>query len=339
MEDNNGGSRVQVRVKELASGKETLLDLGTWDTVGIMKRRLEGKGFGPAALQRLVHAGRILDEEETLLGSGVSKSPTVFLAMKRVDYANSVTGSMPEPRGYTPANLSSFSSPYRPAETSQTSQTDEEVPTCRICHGEHNGPGDQRLFSPCLCRGSMRYVHVACLNRWRAVSNNPQSYYQCDSCRYKYNLRRTAFAEYCNSYKVQEVLTTVTCVCLVVLGGLLSYTTGIEHRLYRACEWTPQWHGTRWSSIFDFFMCGLIVVGIGGFCSVIYDAYKNDARNMQFSLVYLFALYGHLVMRIVCFVGILHSLRTVHKLVEEEMKRALSRWGDAILEVNARPPS
>ena len=41
----------------------------------------------------------------------------------------------------------------------------QDTPTCRICHADHNGPGDDRLFSPCLCRGSMRFVHVSCLNR------------------------------------------------------------------------------------------------------------------------------------------------------------------------------
>ena len=57
-------------------------------------------------------------------------------------------------------------------------------------------------------RGSMRYVHVGCLNRWRSLSNNPRSYYQCDSCNYKYNLQRTAFANYCHSYKVCTGKTT-----------------------------------------------------------------------------------------------------------------------------------
>lgn len=32
--------------------------------------------------------------------------------------------------------------------------------------GTESGTGDDRLFSPCLCRGSMRYVHVGCLSRW-----------------------------------------------------------------------------------------------------------------------------------------------------------------------------
>ena len=41
------------------------------------------------------------------------------------------------------------------------------------------------MFSPCLCRGSMRYVHVHCLNEWRTMSVNSRSFYECDQCRYR----------------------------------------------------------------------------------------------------------------------------------------------------------
>ena len=50
----------------------------------------------------------------------------------------------------------------------------------------------------------MRHVHVGCLNRWRSLSHNPRSYYQCDSCQYSYNLERTRLANFCHSYKVNR---------------------------------------------------------------------------------------------------------------------------------------
>ena len=36
---------------------------------------------------------------------------------------------------------------------------------CRICY-EGDRPKD-KLFSPCRCKGSCRYIHVSCLNTWR----------------------------------------------------------------------------------------------------------------------------------------------------------------------------
>lgn len=38
------------------------------------------------------------------------------------------------------------------------------------------------LISPCSCKGSMKYVHRACLDRWRALSPKADSFYRCDQC-------------------------------------------------------------------------------------------------------------------------------------------------------------
>ena len=44
----------------------------------------QGKGMGAFDLQRLVFAGRILGNEETLLASGVAKTPQVYSNMQAV---------------------------------------------------------------------------------------------------------------------------------------------------------------------------------------------------------------------------------------------------------------
>jgi hypothetical protein len=51
-----------------------------------------------------------------------------------------------------------------------------------------------RLISPCRCRGTMKFVHLSCLNSWRFTSPNAKSVYQCDQCRYRYNFNRTRYA-------------------------------------------------------------------------------------------------------------------------------------------------
>ena len=48
-----------------------------------------------------------------------------------------------------------------------SSREREEPPQCRICFAGAEDATRGRLFSPCLCRGSMSHVHVECLNRWR----------------------------------------------------------------------------------------------------------------------------------------------------------------------------
>jgi hypothetical protein len=59
----------------------------------------------------------------------------------------------------------------------------EETPVendrqCRICYGDDGDPTLGRLFSPCKCKGTMRYVHVECLRRWREMSVNKESTYR-----------------------------------------------------------------------------------------------------------------------------------------------------------------
>ncbi|CAK9001640.1 unnamed protein product [Durusdinium trenchii] len=66
---------------------------------------------------------------------------------------------------------------------------------CRICFDSEESKQTGRLFSPCQCTGSMRFVHVSCLNEWRSASCNHRSYYHCDACHYKYRLQRLWVAD------------------------------------------------------------------------------------------------------------------------------------------------
>merc|ERR1740129_970613 len=86
---------------------------------------------------------------------------------------------------------------------------------CRICHG---GPEDGRLISPCLCKGSMKYVHIACLQRWRSVGGS-KHYFRCDTCRYEYQLRRVAWAQWLSKAWVTHILTIAAMLYLVLIAG------------------------------------------------------------------------------------------------------------------------
>ncbi|KNH09698.1 hypothetical protein XU18_0383 [Perkinsela sp. CCAP 1560/4] len=57
----------------------------------------------------------------------------------------------------------------------------DDIPTCRICLGS-----TEPLITPCKCTGSMSFVHLDCLDRWRTecFNNNPasQKVSACDVC-------------------------------------------------------------------------------------------------------------------------------------------------------------
>lgn len=51
---------------------------------------------------------------------------------------------------------------------------------CRICH-EEDEEGDEHnkvnnLFSPCLCKGTTKYVHKNCLEKWRKQNKKKRKY-------------------------------------------------------------------------------------------------------------------------------------------------------------------
>ncbi|KAG7450598.1 uncharacterized protein BT62DRAFT_524586 [Guyanagaster necrorhizus] len=72
----------------------------------------------------------------------------------------------------------------------------EHVPTderqCRICLDGADAERELgRLIRPCLCRGSISYVHIKCLQRWRNTATSQSAFFSCPQCHYKYRFSRT----------------------------------------------------------------------------------------------------------------------------------------------------
>ena len=107
--------------------------------------------------------------------------------------------------------------------TTPTSPADqaslEDEPVCRICFG---GSEMGQLVSPCLCSGSMRFVHLDCLTRWRTMSTNPMSHMQCEQCLYKYSFRRAMYASVLRSALVLHVITLLLLGLVLLLFALLA---------------------------------------------------------------------------------------------------------------------
>lgn len=55
---------------------------------------------------------------------------------------------------------------------------------CRICYQEESDRS--RLISPCLCSGSIRFVHASCLRQWRIATLNPEYVHRCNACKFSY---------------------------------------------------------------------------------------------------------------------------------------------------------
>jgi hypothetical protein len=68
---------------------------------------------------------------------------------------------------------------------SKCEQTDKKK--CRICF--ENKSQNLPLISPCLCEGSIKYVHQNCLKKWLIKSNIKPELAKCEICKCKYEIR------------------------------------------------------------------------------------------------------------------------------------------------------
>jgi hypothetical protein len=58
----------------------------------------------------------------------------------------------------------------------------DEAPSCRFCY-ESETTETNPFLMPCECRGSLTYIHVQCLLKWRATTQNPEFVSKCCICK------------------------------------------------------------------------------------------------------------------------------------------------------------
>ncbi|UZJ56562.1 hypothetical protein CBS101457_005882 [Exobasidium rhododendri] len=106
---------------------------------------------------------------------------------------------------------------------------DAESFICRICF---DGSGSQdeggetlgRLIAPCRCRGTMKFVHQACLTRWRATSMRQSSIVACDQCGSPYKFRKSRFVGLATN---RLLILLVSCLMFIGLIWTVGFTAEI----------------------------------------------------------------------------------------------------------------
>jgi len=63
----------------------------------------------------------------------------------------------------------------------------EEVAECRICFEPETI--DDPFLSPCMCKGTSKYVHTSCLTTWRHFNRDREGWKRCMECGEEYTLR------------------------------------------------------------------------------------------------------------------------------------------------------
>ena len=95
---------------------------------------------------------------------------------------------------------------------------------CRIC-GEEETKENSALFSPCLCNGSIKMVHMHCLRHWRLVSTRADSKYRCEQCHHPYTFRYSC----CSSFLIHPV--TISCTTFLIWFFLLLYVSYVLYQV------------------------------------------------------------------------------------------------------------
>mmetsp|Transcript_11704 Transcript_11704/g.17585 ORF Transcript_11704/g.17585 Transcript_11704/m.17585 type:complete len:358 (+) Transcript_11704:600-1673(+) len=98
----------------------------------------------------------------------------------------------------------------------------EEVEiVCRICQATQTETPSMRMIRPCKCSGSVSFVHIDCLNTWRATSST--AFLQCSICRYEYRVQQSVLAAILKREDVLILLTVMAVCILMVSTGYVAY--------------------------------------------------------------------------------------------------------------------
>ena len=80
------------------------------------------------------------------------------------------------------SNGNSGMPPYKSERRDSEASLNSSLEACRICHCEAE-PGAP-LISPCVCSGSLKYVHQACLQQWIKSADTKS----CELCKYDFEM-------------------------------------------------------------------------------------------------------------------------------------------------------
>jgi hypothetical protein len=212
-----------------------------------------------------------------------------------------------------------------------------EEQLCRVCFcGVEAGP----LIAPCRCRGSVRHVHVRCLNEWRVASANPHSFVKCETCGYTYRTERTALAAWLQDERLILCATLASLLLLVLAGALLPLQP--ERRLYALVHWRPDMSPTTaawWGGRCDAAVRGLSVPALGGMYSSIRAAYMRhrglplEQQSWAVALLVSVANDGGIVARPLLVGGFLYFAAELFRATRAQCRTLFTRFGERILDL------
>lgn len=214
-------------------------------------------------------------------------------------------------------------------------------PTSNVVYEDDTG----RLIRPCLCKGSAKYVHDACLQAWRHAdpSYGRRNYWQCPTCGFKYRLARLGAGRFIGSVASQIALTGLILILVVFILGFFadpiinmyldpwSYFTPFSSSRYDH-RYVPD--DDERSTWYEHFAKGIASMGVLGFLKVLVASPlqffrfggggrgRNTGRDRYEQVSWIIIL-----------IGVGTFLLAVYKGVRTWSRRTLERAGERVMDV------
>ncbi|ETN69420.1 zinc finger, C3HC4 type [Necator americanus] len=130
--------------------------------------------------------------------------------MEHIDYGHSEATGSGKPEIVPPTV-----GPTTSSQPPQSVDDNDDHHMCRVCRGD-----DGHLYYPCLCTGSIKYVHQECLTEWLKYSKKEV----CELCNYKYSFQPIYRQDMPKALPVAEILKGVAINAARMLRTWLVYT-------------------------------------------------------------------------------------------------------------------
>ncbi|KAG9305395.1 hypothetical protein G9A89_011528 [Geosiphon pyriformis] len=145
-----------------------------------------------------------------------------------------------------------------------------------------------RLISPCKCKGSLQYVHIGCLQRWRGIGIRQEAAYRCEVCQYEYKFYRPRVAKIFGSPVFLHILTTMALLLTLYGTSWLAKAFDIyvlndskDHAHQKASPNILLLHPWHWIS-------GLLILSSLGLLFLIYNSCRYGCQSTRNTYVWAF---------------------------------------------------
>lgn len=150
-------------------------------------------------------------------------------------------------------------------------------------------PESGRLIRPCKCRGTQKYVHEGCLKAWRHSDNafGTRTFWECPTCKFKYNLERMKWGRLISSTFLQIVITVAIMFATVFVFGFVAdpiinlYLDPFETITSLPSEGAHLLEYEEDTSWAEHFLKGLASLGLLGFVKVFFAMSRWNWWNLR----------------------------------------------------------